>query len=178
MLSALFFIFNTAASAWIKGNTLTELQGQAQVLAGKFSNEVESSTASGLSIAADGSGASLLSAMDNTGSFAYNAQNRSISWQKYRVYWYEASTKELMIKNVSVVGSAQEVVPASIEVFSGNPIESHFNDGRTLVRNVSSCHFTLTPDGLLRLELDMSKKRAGSQRPESFQLDATVGFRN
>ncbi|MGE0489600.1 MAG: hypothetical protein AB7S38_10345 [Vulcanimicrobiota bacterium] len=182
LLSAIFFIYRTSASAWMKGDTVTQLRNQTMIASGKISRDLERSIYSSLSLSPDGKAIAFLSATDANGRFQYDVGNESPRWQNYLIYYLDVDSK-LKLRRVSVVGSPQETGPTVIDGFGPNqPVSTYTNGGELVADEIAECQFSseLLANGnhLLRLRLRASQQRYGSERPESFELESVTYLRN
>ena len=182
LLSAMFFIYRSSASAWMKGDTVTQLRNQTMVASGKFSRDLERSIYSSLSISPDGKAIAFLSAVDANGRFQYDAATEQPHWQEYLVYYLDVDST-LKVRHLSVVGSPQETGPTPIDNFGPNqPVANYMSGGERVAEDIQECEFSseLLSNGnhLLRMRLLAGRKRYGSERPESFELDSVVYLRN
>lgn len=182
LLSAIFFIYRTSASAWMKGDTVTQLRNQTMIASGKLNRDLERSLYSSLSISPDGKAIAFLSATDATGNFQYDVANERARWQNYLVYYLDVDSK-LKLRRVPVVGTPQETTPSVIDSFGPNqPVSNYTSGGEQIAEEISECQFSseLLANGnhLVRLRLRASQQRYGSEQPESFELESVTYLRN
>lgn len=178
LLAALFGVFRLGATAWQQGSTRTHLLQSCQVVTGRFGRDAERSTVASVSLGPGGNGVAFLSPIDANGVFQYDETTVEPRWQHYVVYYYDAATKGIYRREVSVVGSAQETTAAPIETFSGGPINSFFNGGHKLASDVTACTFVLTPDNQLGLTCTATKDRYGASTPEQVTITTMAHLRN
>lgn len=178
LLTAAFMIYRMGASAWLKSDAKSELLQIAQVVTAKVNREVESSNFRSLSVAPDGSGVAFLSAKNANGVFVYDPVSIVPRWQKYIVLYFQSSDKTLYRREISVVGQPQEMGAAPIESRGAGAVETYFSSGQVVAHGMDVCRFSTTADEQLVMELELSKKRYGSEEPERQFTRIVTAFRN
>lgn len=175
----MFGIYHYSTSALLKGSVQSGLLQDVQVASRKLRRAVRLAPQASLSVAADGSGISLLSAEDADGKFHFDPALTLARWQKYQVFYFAASARELAMREVSVLGTPQEWAPGPIESFGpGTPVESYFSGGKPFLSRVDSAVFSQPTPTTLGLELKVSQTRSLSRTPEQLTLRIVSGFRN
>ncbi len=170
----MFFIYRTGASAWKKAEAQTQLLQEAQVVTGRLSREIERSVYASAGLdpgPGTGTAVAFLSCWnDATGEYDYDPGSRSPLWHKYLICYYNAATQEVFWTETPLVPPSSTPAPlAALATFR--------NGGKLLARNVTRCDFTLSED-MLELQLELSRKRYGSETLEVVQLPLRVFFRN
>lgn len=173
-----FMLYRMGASAWMKSDAKSELLQVAQVATSKLNREVENSSFRSASVAADGSGAAFLSAVDSNGVFCYDPVTIIPRWQKYVVLYFQSGSKTLFRREVSVLGQPAEQAAMPIADLEGHPIESYFAGGQPIANGMDELSFSLSPDEQLVMEMRASKERYGSTAPERQTVRVVTSFRN
>lgn len=188
LFGAIFWVYRNAASAFMKGDTLTHLRHATLTGSQKLSRDLERSVYDSLSVSPDARAISFLTALDPNGEFQFDAITQQARWQAYLIYYYEAAggaapERSLKRRRVSVVGTPQETAPTPIESFgAAQPLSSYLSGGDPVALELDFCEFLveLSPSGepLIRARLRAEKKRYGSERLESFELETVTHLRN
>lgn len=166
LLTVTFMIYRMGASAWLKSDAKSELLQIAQVVTAKLNREVESSSYRSASVSADNSAVAFLSARNADGVFVYDDVSVIPHWQNYVVFYFQASSKSLLRREVGVAGTPAELAAQPIDVLGGGPVDNYRSAGRVMGSGMDNCRFSFTPDEQLVLEMEAFKTRYGSMSPE------------
>ncbi|MEW6279273.1 MAG: hypothetical protein AB1758_11660 [Candidatus Eremiobacterota bacterium] len=173
LMLMMFFIYRVGASAWKKSEAQTQLLQEGQVVTGRLSREVERSVYDSASLDPgpnNGTAVAFLTCWNETANrYEYDAASRSPIWQRYEICYYDSATQEVRWTQAPFVPST---TPAPLGGLAG-----FRNGGRVLARNVTRCDFVLT-DHVLELQLELQRKRYGSDDLEKVELPCRSVFRN
>ncbi len=179
MLTAvLFAVFRVGASSWLKGDAQSEIISKLQVVTSKLELELTRAGSASLSISPDGRALAFLTANDADGRFHYDPLDKSALWQRYLLFHYSTASGNLLLDEVSVLGTAQETTPVPIEMFEGRAMDSYFTAGRIVERQISGCEFELLSPELVRVTLSAQKTRYGRKDRETFETETVLQLRN
>lgn len=183
LMGVTFAIYQMGASAFMKGNTRSELMQDALVTVEQLTREVERSVYGSVSLTEDGTAVAFLSAVNpDTGRFEIGLDTSKPLWQRYVICYYDAEKDEVRWQEVRLAAGADEITtPGPIERYnpgSGTkPLADWISGGKVLARNIASCRFQFE-DRLMTVTLEGKKKRYGSQKDEEVKLSSTALFRN
>ena len=96
LLGLFFFVFRQSTRAMLKGITQSDFVHSTQVFSRKFTQIVKFSSASSVTVTDDGSGMSVLSAEDDSGTFRFDPTLSQAIWQQYIGLYFESSTREIL----------------------------------------------------------------------------------
>lgn len=161
-----FTLFTMGARAWMKAQAKAEIQLESKTLNARLIRSIESSTLESVSLSSDNTAMALLSARDTSGSFLYEPTTLAPRWQKFLVYYYLPTEKEIRLREVPVAGTPLETIPNIIDTLGGN-VDTYRSDGRVVGRGFDSCTFSLSPDGLVIVETTLSREHYGSPAPQT-----------
>ena len=179
LFGALFFICQQSTSAMLKGTTQSGLLADFQAASRRLQAAVQGAPGGSFSLAADGRGASWLSAEDEQGRFCYDPAISQARWQRYLVYYHQADRRELRLAGIPVVGTQEELLPGPIEAHGSEvPLEGYFVGGQAVLLNVDSLVFSEPEAGSVALAVQLSRKRALAEEPERLSSSIRVAFRN
>ena len=174
LLAMMFSVYRFGASAWKKGESQNELLQQAQVVTASLAHEVERSVFSSASVDPGptvGSAIGMLNCWNSTlNRYEYDATAESQVWQRYVIFYHDAASN-------SVRRTETPLSPPSTTSVPLPGLAGHRTGGRQLALDASMCEFELS-DQLLRFEIELERKRYGSEVPEKVTLSSLVYFRN
>lgn len=169
MMAMMFLIYRQGANAWKKSEAQTDLVHSARGVSARLEREIERSIYDSASLDAGTAVAFLSSYDDATQRYDYDAVNRTPVWHKYLICYYDAAAREVRWKEVPI---APTTAPTPLAGLAGQR-----NGGVLLAKDVTRCDFVLS-DRLLQLNLELQRKRYGSEAPESIRLPCSMFFRN
>ena len=176
-------LFRMGVGGWKKMEAQSGLLADYEVLSGKLSREVQKSTyvSASTDIGPDGPTLAFLSATDDTtGVFHLDPVSYQPRWQSYQVFYYDSAARRIYLHKVPLAPGSPEIdSPEPIEDYdagTGN-IHDYRTAGRLLMADVDLCTFTLA-DNMLVLQVEGSRRRYGTERPETLKMRTSIAFRN
>ena len=175
-------LFRTGASGWKKLEAQSTMLADYEVLQAKLSREAQRSTFVSASTETDADGTTLafLSAVDDSGEFVLDNGTFNPLWQKYLVFYYESSTRNVYLSEVPLApGSPESTSPEPLEFYDAGSgkLKDYRTGGRLLMTDVDVCNFTLD-NTMLITEIEGSRLRYGDSEPEELKMITSVAFRN
>lgn len=174
LLTLLFLIFHMGWNAWRSANLRSDLNDQSRLVVQSLSRDLEASVYASLSL--QGEAVSFLSARDNNGVFALDANGDPV-WQRYVIFHRDPARDEVVRSELPLV--APLGTPEPIEVNTGQPLASFLGPGRVIARGVKRLALSVPLNGRrVRLEVDVEQPQRGGLPPARMTLSSAVYLRN
>jgi len=140
LLAVAFLAFERGSRSWRRIDKSRDVIEGARLLAQDLEQEIQRSSYS--SLATEGESISFLSALNDSGQFALDVQGRPL-WQRYLIYYRQASTQELIRCDQPLAGATDisQTLPAAL----GAPISTFWGPGRRLATYVRRLTCKWTP---------------------------------
>lgn len=135
--------FRSTSRAMVVGQTRATLLQETNIACARLSREVERGLYDSLSLG--GSCCSLLSALDQQGTFQYQVATGVPRWQNFLVFYLDASTSRLRLRTVPVAGTPTETAPCRLEQFPPmQAITTYCNAGQNIARQIYALDFQVS----------------------------------
>ena len=177
LLTAIFGAFQIASSTFFKADAQTDMLQGIEGLGSRWCKDIEGSQATGVS--AGPTAISVPTARDDPGNFVLDATGSKRVWQRYHVYFYDATAQTVSLRDVPIASPTTSLTP--IEAYNDgsgtHPLTYWATGGRVLARQV----ITFTPVAnarLFSLSVQANQKRYGSEKSEEVFHSFVVATRN
>ena len=170
-------IFQTGMSGWRKVDSQANLLQDLQVVGSFWVREVMGS--SSLAISLSPTAVSLPSPRTETAEPANQGVLGQLSWRRYRIFYYDASTQEIWLGNQTITPPSENPQPIELVDFGSgkHPLSYYCTGGKRLATRVNL--FQPSRQGnLIVLRAGGHEKRYGSEKEEDVSVQFSAAPRN
>ena len=177
LLTMLFAIFRTGASAWHKTDTQADLTGALQRIGAHFVSNLEQADLQTVQVSPDGRILSAVVATDAAGNLHRDA-NGDLLWQRYVLFWWDSASGQVFTRELPHANIPQGEFLTDVNLGSGpQPLSFYATTGRRLAVDITD--FEVDYSGqIASMRVVGTHQRYGSERPETVVMRFTARPRN